>query len=217
MDKYGGFKHHYYHCEKHVLEYKHLLENKDIIDVGSNIGFFSLAVCKNFTPKSIHLFEPSAEYFEHSTVLLSDYLGSTDIHFNNYGLDATTSYKVLYKCPHESGIGWNTFLDKDPMQHDTFVNNMNKELCHVGTLDDYKIENVDFIKIDVECYETRVLKGGMKTLAKFKPYLFIEVGWGTNHPEWSECRKIYDQLFDIGYEKVDFTSTTQDILFVPIK
>jgi FkbM family methyltransferase len=211
MNKYKAFEWHYRTCEGDVLKYKNLLENKDIIDIGSNIGYFSLAVCKNVVPKSIHLFEPSMEYYTYSKELLKDY---QNIYFNNYGLDNTSTRKILYKCPNEN-IGWNTFLEKDPNQADTFIQTMNTELCHLQMLDEYPIKNVDFIKIDVEGYETRVIEGGLKTIEKFRPYLFIEVGWGSNHPEWSQCEIVYNKLFDIGYEKVKFEGYTQDILFIP--
>jgi FkbM family methyltransferase len=211
MNKYPAFQSHYFECERMVLEHKDILENKDIIDVGSNIGFFSLAVCKHTTPKSIHLFEPCTEYYTHSQDILKDY---SNVYFNNYGLDSLSTYKVIYKSPNYN-IGWNTFLDKDPNQNDNFIHTMHKEVCRVDTLDNYKIENVDFIKIDVEGYESRVLEGGLNIIKKHMPYLYIEVGWGTNHPEWNKCKEVYNQLFDIGYEKVKFEGCTKDILFIP--
>lgn len=49
----------------------------------------------------------------------------------------------------------------------------------VATLDEYiaenKIEKVDVIKIDVEGFETNVIKGALNTLSKDKPAMFIEV------------------------------------------
>jgi len=41
-------------------------------------------------------------------------------------------------------------------------------------LDDFEIQNVSYIKIDVEGYETLVLKGGIKTIEKFRPLIVIE-------------------------------------------
>lgn len=83
-------------------------------------------------------------------------------------------------------------------------------------LDDYEIEKVDFIKIDVEGLEYKVLEGGMKLISNHKPYILIEVGWGTRHPEWSDCEKQYNKLFDIGYKRVTFSDQTEDILFEPM-
>jgi FkbM family methyltransferase len=57
-----------------------------------------------------------------------------------------------------------------------FINNMNNEECNIKILDEiYKdINNIDFIKIDVEGYEHYVLSKKFK-INKFKPYLLIEV------------------------------------------
>jgi FkbM family methyltransferase len=47
----------------------------------------------------------------------------------------------------------------------------------VSTLDNmlFDIGLIDFIKIDVEGYEPKVLRGGFNTLSKYKPDLLIEV------------------------------------------
>jgi FkbM family methyltransferase len=49
----------------------------------------------------------------------------------------------------------------------------------IATLDSFvqaqDLKQLDLIKIDVEGFETQVLQGAQKTLAKFKPVLFIEV------------------------------------------
>ncbi len=53
---------------------------------------------------------------------------------------------------------------------------MIKEECILKKLDDYKIDNVNFIKIDLEGLEDKVLEGGMNLILKYKPYILIEVG-----------------------------------------
>ena len=40
---------------------------------------------------------------------------------------------------------------------------------------DNPLENVDFIKVDVEGYELEVLKGSENTIKSFKPVIFIEI------------------------------------------
>ena len=57
---------------------------------------------------------------------------------------------------------------------------------------------------------------GANIIKKYKPYILIEVGWGTNHPNWEQCKKQYNKLFDIGYKKINFNNYTEDILFEPI-
>jgi FkbM family methyltransferase len=200
--------------ETQILNFNDYLKNKDIIDIGSNIGLISLAICKNLNFNSLHLFEPNTFYFNYSKKILAEY---KNIYFNNVGVGNINTEEILYSCKKDN-IGWNTFLKKDPMQNDNFINNMEQSLCKIVKLDDYykDINNIDFIKIDVEGYEAYVIEGALNLINKFKPYIYVEVGWGTQHPYWNYNEIIYNKLFMIGYKKVDFSDKTQDILFEPI-
>ena len=43
------------------------------------------------------------------------------------------------------------------------------------TLDSYEFDQLDFIKIDVEWFELRVLQGAENTIRKHKPIIYIEM------------------------------------------
>ncbi|MBC8435906.1 MAG: FkbM family methyltransferase, partial [Proteobacteria bacterium] len=43
------------------------------------------------------------------------------------------------------------------------------------TLDSFKLDNVDFIKIDVDGFEDKVLIGAKRTIKKFNPVINIEM------------------------------------------
>jgi len=199
-------------CKNHVIFLKNLLEGKDIIDIGSNIGLFSLAICENINFNTINLFEPAKDYFNYSKKLLNNY---NNIYYHNFALGNKEDNGLLFKNPEEN-IGWNTLNTEDPMQTNNFINKMIKEEVLIKKLDNYNFKNIDFIKIDVEGYECEVLKGAMDTIKKFKPYIFIEVSWGTNHPNWDENKKIYNEIFEIGYEKLIFKDKTEDFLLKPL-
>ena len=201
--------------ENQILTYVKYIENKDILDIGSNIGLISYAIAKNINYKSLHLFEPNPHYINYSKQLLKNY---KNIYFNNCGVGNINENKTLY-CSKNENIGWNTFLEKDPLQSDNFIYNMNNYLCKIVKLDDYyqNIDNIDFIKIDVEGYEGYAIEGAFELIKKFKPYIYVEVGWGTKHPYWKHNETIYNKLFDLGYSKVIFSDKTEDILFEPTK
>ena len=63
----------------------------------------------------------------------------------------------------------------------------------------------DIVKIDVEGYEGRVLKGGAKTFAAHRPFVLLELHqdrklrFGAKRPE------VVKLLFDLGYEALFFT------------
>ena len=44
----------------------------------------------------------------------------------------------------------------------------------VKSLDSYKFDNVDFMKVDIESHELEMLKGAVETLEKCNPIIFIE-------------------------------------------
>jgi FkbM family methyltransferase len=213
-DRFNDFiESHYQTCVKQVNQIKSILEKKVIIDVGSNIGLFSKAIVENVDYEHIYLFEPSIEYFNKSKEILKSF---SNITYNNCGLDLCNKKLTLFKD--NKNIGWNTIYTKDPMQSETFYKKMVSEEINVVKLDDYykDIEDVGFIKIDVEGYERNVLEGSWDIIKKFKPYILIEVSWGTNHPDWELNKNTYEKLFSLGYEKVDFSNHTEDILFKPI-
>lgn len=215
MDRFESFYiNHYPTCLNTVKNLRDVIQNKVILDVGSNIGLFAKAIIETTSYREIHLFEPSTELFEKSKLVLS---GFHNIHYNNVGLGDLDISETLYKDP-GSNIGWNTILTKDPNQLSDFYKNLNSEKVKIVRLDEYykDIEDIGFIKIDVEGYERHVIEGALSLIEKFKPYLLVEVGWGMRHPEWDLNITTYEKLFDLGYERINFHPTeTQDILFVP--
>ena len=126
-NKVNNFRSHYFECESIVKKYSKYIENNHILDIGSNVGFFSEVILKNLNYKSIHLFEPSKEYLEYSKNCLSQYKNT---YFNNYGLSNKEEIKTLYKCPTKN-LGWNTFLKKDPNQPDTFFEKNDKRRMYL--------------------------------------------------------------------------------------
>src|SRR4029453_1736812 len=73
----------------------------------------------------------------------------------------------------------------------------------VNTLDEFcaesGLERLDVVKIDVEGYESRVLRGGAATLSKFKPALVVEF-WTTGVARaGTSVDEIADILGKLGY------------------
>ena len=70
----------------------------------------------------------------------------------------------------------------DPVQDKTQT--LSEEKIHVSTLDDMKIQNIGFIKLDVEYNELAVLQGGRRTIHQNLPKILFEV-----NPEDSDNKK----------------------------
>jgi FkbM family methyltransferase len=215
MNKYQQFYNfHYPTVLEDINRLGHIIKNKTILDIGSNIGIFSKTITEQLPYKHLHLFEPCFEYFSASQDFLKD---CKNITFNNIAVGSSEGKSVLYKCK-ENNLGWNTLFTKDPNQPDGFHTSLEPEIVNVKALDQFykDIDDIGFIKIDVEGYERHVLEGGFNLIKKFKPHILIEVGWGMSHPEWNENYNTYKKLFDIGYKPINFSpNVTQDILFEP--
>lgn len=74
-----------------------------------------------------------------------------------------------------------------------------------------EIDNVSVIKIDVEGMEIEVLKGAIKTIMKYKPFIYAEAG---DHESYV---KLDEFLSSYGYIKIDRFNATATYLFAPAK
>jgi FkbM family methyltransferase len=72
----------------------------------------------------------------------------------------------------------------------------------VSTLDHllFDVGQIDFIKVDVEGYEPKVLRGAFKTLSKYKPDLLLEVNRGALERAGFHPEDIYYELGRHGYK-----------------
>lgn len=160
------------------LHYEAFLQTKkkgNVIDIGSNIGSFCLPVAKymklsNWKNK-VYCFEPYNKIYEilNKNISINNDLRKYLI-VENIALSEIIGEKMKFKII-TSNHGAN-FLEKPSYDND-------KNLIITNTLDNYcsnnKIQNVSFIKIDVEGMELEVLKGAMNTLERDNPSIFIEV------------------------------------------
>lgn len=170
---------------------KKIIKSDDcVIDVGGNQGIYSFFISKFC--KNIQIFEPNSQCFEMLTswadswegisvhrVALSDEQGTTSllIPIDQHGIEHDASASI------ENNSFDKTRVEKVP----------------VNTLDSFKLKKVDFIKIDVEGHEFRLLKGSLETIKKNKPCLLIEIEQRHNTAEISEIFKFIENLSYKGY------------------
>jgi FkbM family methyltransferase len=141
-------------------------ENDTIIDCGANQGIFSLSMrCKVGINGKIFSIEPFNECIS---------IFNENIKINNfkniYLLKNIISDKVKYR-----------YIDySDGISSASIINNYGNKIKKIKSITlDYlvyikKIKKIDFIKIDTEGAELMVIKGGLKTIKKFKPIIYLE-------------------------------------------
>lgn len=165
-----------------------------VFDIGANLGWYTLNICKRFPDVRCFAFEPIDETINKlkETLQLNE-ISNAEIY--NFGfMDYSGELDFFYDTV-ASGASSIADLRELP------TTKVHK--CTVKTMDDFVTENnvprIDFIKCDVEGAELFVYKGGIQSLEKFKPIVFSEMlrKWSAKcgyHPN-----QIIEIFKDLGY------------------
>lgn len=141
-----------YHKLEEALSYIPLERRRNAVDIGAHIGFWAQWLSKEFD--FVACFEPINEF---SRLLRQNIEG------DNY---------VLFDCAlgdHQGGVS----LEIDPnFTGGTHI--IGEGDIQLTTLDSFEMEDVDFIKIDVEGFEHNVILGAEDTIRYNKPYMVVE-------------------------------------------
>jgi FkbM family methyltransferase len=165
-----------YVWEEHILMLilKYIRPETTIIDIGANIGTHTIGIAKYLTENNqkskIVAFEPQPFIFSLLQKNMERFVPTLEIDLKSCGLSNVhtniymdmPNYDVV-ENPGGYGLEWNEI----PTQGKTEV--------IVKTLDSFQLENVSFIKIDVEGHENQVLEGAYDTIRKSKPVMIIEI------------------------------------------
>ena len=134
-------------------------KNKVMLDIGAHSGTYSIAL-SNYT-KTIYAFEPQklTYYALCGSVALSNI---RNINCINYGLGSLdqVGIKDLYIVSNDGG--GSTVIDIK----NTTSTILDTEKIEIKILDSFNIDNIGFIKMDVEENELNVLYGSRDTLRK---------------------------------------------------
>ena len=139
-----------------------------VVDVGANLGFFSLMVAPLLRPGGrIVALEPSRRTFRKlSATIARNGLGDVVTAINS-GAAAEPGSATLHQVSANSG---NATILADGAGEEI-------ALTRLDDLDlDLDLGSVGLVKIDTEGYESEVLKGGTRLLAESRPTLYIELG-----------------------------------------
>lgn len=165
-----------------------------VFDIGGNIGYYSIALAK-MRDATIHAFEPIESTYK-QLVANVYYNGVQDrVRINNFGLFDKSGELTFYVYKQDFGNASAAIMHEEKENE--------KIVCKVEQLDEYVkeqgVERIDFIKLDVEGAEIFALRGGLKSIEKHKPILFVEMlrKWAAKygyHPN-----EIIGMLEQVGY------------------
>jgi FkbM family methyltransferase len=172
---------------------------KVIIDVGVNIGAMLLSFARLIPNGMVIGFEPDAKNFlkARENLKLNDF-GNVRIIQKGLGEEAATV--KLFRV-NEGNEGMNRILsDAEHALEKDFA----FDEIEIVKLDDFadenKLDRIDLIKIDVEGYELKVLRGAEQVLRKYSPVLFIELDDDNLKAQNNSAQELILFLNEIGYD-----------------
>ena len=144
------------------------------IDVGANIGLYSLSVASGKRPLKIIAFEPHKKNIDQlkANILINNF--TADIEVYPVGLSNQVD-ELKFLSDAGKSTGRSRIAETAPKS--TNLDRYDETTIRVINFDDnfnYAGENI-YIKIDVEGHECRVIEGMAKTLGKNKCVLQVEV------------------------------------------
>jgi FkbM family methyltransferase len=163
-------------------------EDGVILDIGANFGYYAITLAAGpGSRRTIHAFEPNATTFDRLQ--------------RNIGLNALANV-IAHRVALSDQVGTAGVRVVNP------VNSGSTQLTEgdsvvVTTIDAFcrtqEIDRLDFLKIDVEGYENRVLRGGAATLARFRPAIMIELNPPVLRTTDSSVDQVVGTLNELGY------------------
>jgi len=158
--------------ELHEFLFLHKFLKKEMIavDIGANLGEYTLFMAKRLTRGKVLSFEPMRSIRD---VLAENIMlnGLTNVSVIGVGLSDREHFLQIHEVDnvHE---GLNTFYLGDRKSK-------NFQEVPLKTLDSQiellSVNKIDFIKIDVEGSELPALKGAVNSIRKWRPYVMVEI------------------------------------------
>jgi FkbM family methyltransferase len=166
------------------------------LDIGANMGFYSLALATLNPALSVHSFEPQPRIYSSFAKNISLNRLESQVKIYNYGLGSRDDDLNMY-IPRFTGSGGGSFanLHKEEGHAEEF-------LVRVRTLDTFVHfkSNTDLIKVDVEGFEFEVLSGGLELIESTKPTIVIELLRKWMKPFGKQPQDVINLLKPLGYE-----------------
>jgi FkbM family methyltransferase len=186
------------------------------VDVGANIGLFSLIAARVIGPTGkVFAFEPTGRIYERFTdsvrlngfqniscfrLALSDRVGRQDFFVSKDGFDAWNSFA--------RPVAGRSF-EQEPVECETWDR---FALAH------NLLGRVAMMKLDVEGWETRVLAGAAQTLGRTDaPLLQVEFTDAVAASAGSSCKDLYRVLQDFGYRMFIYDQKRRELIHDPLR
>ena len=188
-----------------------------IVDVGANVGIYTEKILAARPGTRAILFEPVRVHYERCVARFAD---NPDVVVENCALGDARGRMTIWKPKHNPG---GNLIDELLVAQRKSYMDFKPEAIECRIFDDYarehRLEHVDLIKSDTEGFDYKVLRGMLGFLARSRrrPVIVAELLDEHTHPDWKAQVAVIDELYRLGYQKVDLSHMrdVEDFLFIP--
>lgn len=148
----------------------YLEKDSVFLDVGANLGWYTLNVCKQYPLWKGYAFEPIPETF----IRLQRNVEINQLkNCKLYQAGLSNENKIVSFYYDVEASGASSMADLREAESTVKVG------CQVNRMDDFveteRLDRIDFIKCDVEGSELFVFQGGIRSIKRYKPVIFSEM------------------------------------------
>jgi len=216
------------------FEYSEIFEKlskntNTFLDIGSNIGYYSLLAVKSNPNMKVFAFEPAygPKHFLTKNIEINNFsknisaiqlaLSNTIGEIDFYEVKSLKYKYINYNLAGEGNAG-----TKKTSRN--FIKNTVKATTLNIFVDTNKIQNIDLIKIDTEGTEIDILKSGIESLKKFQPIIICETLYNTiendldhffNELDYEFYNHVENGLKKVSTIKRDIDNGVRNCFFVP--
>ena len=167
--------------------------SKTFVDIGVDMEFYSLALCKENPNLHVYFFEPNPKVF--NTLNLNIKLNKFDGRIFTYyfGVFDTNEKLALFEPQISSNAA--SSLRELHVEEGPYL----EFLVEIKELDKFKLQKLDLIKMDIEGHEYNVLMGTLEIILSSRTTTCAELLRKWVNPFNYQHQDFFEKLLELGY------------------
>lgn len=201
-----------YHYESRLIQWcitNFALPDKDFVDIGAHIGTWTMGLTKHVN--KTHAFECNADVYNClcANIYLKRLSYKVDTH--KCGLSNNEGTMTYFKRSVDGGGNGLTKLRASDDNSET-------DTVKVCRLDDFDLNNIGFLKIDVEGHEKEVIEGALETLKRNNYPTFTFESWEAWRDQEGSCpaiqlrKELFEYIESIGYKIIPISGWNEQFI-----